>query len=122
MGSFELDVLCHVDYHFIRSCANTAKHSQYSVFIAHLYTTIIWSGPKKRNTMMIIFLNGGVPMFTEKNQDKNKELRAAMQKNGLFQWEVAERIGVSDSTLSRMLRHELPPEQKADILRAIESD
>ena len=61
-------------------------------------------------------------MYTKKNRNKNVAVRAAMQKNGLFQWEVAERIGVSDSTLSRMLRHELPPEQKADILRAIESD
>ena len=61
-------------------------------------------------------------MYTEKNRNKNVEVRAAMQENGLFQWEVAERIGVSDSTLSRMLRHELPPEEKAAIIRAIESD
>ena len=61
-------------------------------------------------------------MYTEKNKEKNKELRAAMQRRGLFQWQLAERIGVSEATFSRMLRHELPPEQKADILRAIESD
>lgn len=61
-------------------------------------------------------------MYTTKNQNTNRELRDAMQNNDLFQWQVAERIGVSDSTFSRMLRHELPPEQKAEILRAIESE
>ena len=71
MGSFELDVLCHVDYHFIRSCANTAKHSQYSVFIAHLYTTIIWSGPKKCNTMMIIF-EGRCPYVHQKKSEQKR--------------------------------------------------
>ena len=61
-------------------------------------------------------------MYTEKNKYKNKEVRAAMENADLYQWEVAERIGVSDSTFSRMLRHELPAEQKDEILRAIESE
>lgn len=61
-------------------------------------------------------------MYTEKNKNKNKEVRAAMENADLYQWEVAERIGVSDSTFSRMLRHELPAEQKDEILRAIESE
>ena len=61
-------------------------------------------------------------MYTRVNKDKNVELRDAMQNSGLFQWQIAERIGVSEATFSRMLRHELPPEQKAAILRVIESD
>lgn len=61
-------------------------------------------------------------MYTRKNKDKNVEVRAAMKNSGVFQWEIAERLGVSEATVSRMLRHELPPEQKAEILRAIESE
>lgn len=50
----------------------------------------------------------------------NLEIRRAIKKTGLFQWQVAERYGVSESQFSRMLRRELPDEEKRLILNIIE--
>lgn len=51
----------------------------------------------------------------------NEAIRQAAKENGLRLWEVAEILGVTDSTFSRKLRHELPSEQKQHIVDAIES-
>ena len=50
----------------------------------------------------------------------NTELRAEIQKSRLRQWEIAAFIGVSEYTLVRWLRTELPPDKQAAILEAIE--
>lgn len=47
------------------------------------------------------------------------EIRQEASKNGLKLWEVAEAVGVADSTLSRKLRRELPSDQRDHILRVI---
>lgn len=54
--------------------------------------------------------------------ENNKDLRAEIVKRGLFYWQVADRIGVSDTTFSRMLRSELSPERKARILAMIDAE
>lgn len=51
---------------------------------------------------------------------KNLVIRRAIKKAGLFQWQVAERYGVSESQFSRMLRYELPEEEIKVILTIIE--
>ena len=51
----------------------------------------------------------------------NEQIRAAAREAGIRLWEVAEYCGVTDSTFSRKLRHELPSDQTAHILNAIES-
>lgn len=48
------------------------------------------------------------------------EIRQEAAKNGLKLWEVAEAVGVADSTFSRKLRRELPSNQKDFILRKIQ--
>lgn len=50
---------------------------------------------------------------------KNIEIRNEAAKNGLRLWEVAEALGITDSTFSRKLRRELPSEQRDHILRMI---
>ena len=49
----------------------------------------------------------------------NTKIRDAAKANGVKLWMVADRIGVQDTTFSRMLRHELPKQKQAEILKAI---
>ena len=49
----------------------------------------------------------------------NKEIREAILKNGLNYYEVAKRLNISDGTLYRKLRYELPQEEKQKILEVI---
>lgn len=50
----------------------------------------------------------------------NLKIRVAMISNNVKQWEVAELLKVSEPSLSRMLRHELPEEEQDRIVKAIE--
>ena len=49
----------------------------------------------------------------------NQELRACAKSNHVKQWQIAERIGVSEGGFSRWMRHELDPDQKQKCLDAI---
>ena len=42
----------------------------------------------------------------------NKDIRAAAAAAGVFLWQIAEAIGVTDGTFSRKLRRELPDDEK----------
>lgn len=50
----------------------------------------------------------------------NEAIREKVKATGVRYWEVAERIGVSDVTLCRQLRRELPKARQQLILRAID--
>lgn len=50
----------------------------------------------------------------------NEAIREKVKATGVRYWEVAERIGVSDVTLCRQLRRELPEARRQLILRAID--
>ena len=50
---------------------------------------------------------------------ENIEIRNEAARNGLKLWEVAEALGVADSTFSRKLRRELPSEQRDHVLKMI---
>lgn len=50
---------------------------------------------------------------------KNFELRQKVENSGIFYWQIAEKLGVSDATLCRWLRHELSNEKKSQIFAAI---
>ena len=50
----------------------------------------------------------------------NTEIRRALGGAGIKQWQLAEFLGFSECYFSRKLRKELPPEEKAEILVAIE--
>lgn len=50
----------------------------------------------------------------------NIDVRSAAKRNGVKLWEVAERWGVSEFTLCRRLRRELPAEDKTVLLGIIQ--
>ncbi len=49
----------------------------------------------------------------------NQEIKLQMKKDDVRQWEVADKIGVAESTFTRWLRKEVSNEQKTLILQAI---
>ncbi len=51
---------------------------------------------------------------------KNIDIRIAAKENGVFLWEIAEKLGVSEPTLNRYLRKEMTDSQKAKFCAAIE--
>ena len=51
---------------------------------------------------------------------RNLDIREAAQNNAVMLWEIADKIGMADSSFSRKLRHELPQSEKERIFTAIE--
>lgn len=50
---------------------------------------------------------------------KNYEIKVELMKRGMKQYELASLLGISEWTLSRKLRTELPDEEKQRILEII---
>lgn len=51
---------------------------------------------------------------------KNKEVRTRIKQARLMNWEVAEKVGISDSRFSVWLRTPLNDERKKRVLKAID--
>ncbi|MCC8090769.1 MAG: transcriptional regulator [Oscillospiraceae bacterium] len=51
---------------------------------------------------------------------KNQEIRNEMKARGIKQWQIAEALGIGESTLSRHLRHELTEREKVLVLSIME--
>ena len=51
----------------------------------------------------------------------NKEIRDAMAQYDVRQWQVADKMGISEQSLCRWLRHELSEEKKLAALEAIQA-
>lgn len=51
----------------------------------------------------------------------NQEIRKAMREVGITQWQIADELGCAESTVTRMLRHELAEEDKSAILAIIKA-
>lgn len=49
----------------------------------------------------------------------NIEIRQAAKDSGVFLWELANAIGVSEPTITRKMRTELPADEKGKFLEAI---
>lgn len=49
---------------------------------------------------------------------KNREVRDFLKAKRVFMWEVAERIGVHETTVIRWMRTELPEDKKQAIMEA----
>lgn len=54
----------------------------------------------------------------EVNKMRNKEIREYIKSRKVPMWRIAERLGIADSSFSRMLRYEISEEKKSQI-RAI---
>lgn len=52
-------------------------------------------------------------------QRANEEIRKKIKDNGIFQWEVAEALGVSEVTLIRWLRVPVSDTKKEELVHAI---
>lgn len=50
---------------------------------------------------------------------RNQEIREAAKKNGVAFWKIAEKLGISEATITRWLRFELPDEKREKILGII---
>ena len=46
---------------------------------------------------------------------RNKEIKEYIKSKNLHMWQVAERLGIADSSFSRMLRYEISEEKKLQI-------
>lgn len=51
---------------------------------------------------------------------ENLDIRNKLKKKGVFQWEVAEKMGIAEMTLVRKLRRELPETEKKNIFAIID--
>ncbi len=49
----------------------------------------------------------------------NLDIRSEIKASGVFHWQVAEALGVSEVTFCRMLRRELPENRKNEIRAAV---
>ena len=50
----------------------------------------------------------------------NKEIRDRAKQSGVSLWQIACELGISEPTMTRKLRFELEPEDKAHVRRIIE--
>jgi len=50
----------------------------------------------------------------------NLEIRQKAKEKGVLLWEVADALKISEATMTRELRKELPPEEKSQLLNIIE--
>lgn len=51
---------------------------------------------------------------------RNKDIREYIKSRKVPMWRVAERLGISDSSFSRMLRYEIAEEKKVEIRRIVD--
>ena len=51
---------------------------------------------------------------------QNQDIRRAAAGNGVFLWQIADVMGIADSSLSRKMRKELPEDEKRKIFRIIQ--
>lgn len=51
--------------------------------------------------------------------ENNIEIRNAIFSNNIKKWKIADKLGITDSTFSRMLRNEISNEKKKEILNII---
>jgi len=49
----------------------------------------------------------------------NKKIKDLMKEKGITQWKVADKMGVCEMTLIRLLRRELTPEKEQEVINAI---
>lgn len=50
----------------------------------------------------------------------NQDIRDMLKDNGLTQWDLCKTLGLSEMTLYRRLRDELPEDQKQEYMKVIE--
>lgn len=69
--------------------------------------------------VVVVNRNFNIKFMKEVNEVTNIEIRDELKKNRMFNYELASMLGISEWTLSRKLRTELPDEEKQHILEII---
>ncbi|MHB1155076.1 MAG: hypothetical protein ACYCWE_22215 [Eubacteriales bacterium] len=54
------------------------------------------------------------------NKKANFDINLYLVECGVLKWQIADRLGITDSSFSRKLRKELPPEEKQRIREIID--
>lgn len=49
----------------------------------------------------------------------NKKIREAIKNNGMYLWQLSDILNVSEATVTRWLRHEIPDEKQMEIIEKI---
>lgn len=49
----------------------------------------------------------------------NERIRQAVKDEGMHLWQLSDVLGVSEATITRWLRHEMPVERQEEIIGAI---
>lgn len=49
----------------------------------------------------------------------NQTIRDSLKNNAVYQWQVAERLGIPESSFSRRMRHELEDAEREAVLATI---
>lgn len=49
----------------------------------------------------------------------NSDIKSAAKAAGIYLYNIADRLGVSENTLTRLLRRELPADKKAELMSLI---
>lgn len=52
-------------------------------------------------------------------EQANMDIRKFAKKKGIMLWQIATEIGVSESTMTRMLRREITPKKREEIIEII---
>lgn len=55
-----------------------------------------------------------------KTNGRNADIRNYAKEKNVYLWEIAERLGIYDMQFSRMLRYEIPEEERSKIFRIID--
>lgn len=55
----------------------------------------------------------------QKFKDNNQMVRKAIKDAGLYQWQVADLLGITEVTLSRWFRHEMTEDEQKRICEVI---
>lgn len=51
---------------------------------------------------------------------RNKEIKEYIKSRNVLMWRVAERLGIADSSFSRMLRYKISEERKSEIKEIVD--
>ncbi len=51
----------------------------------------------------------------------NEMLRAKMKEERIFMWQIADKLGLNETTVIKRFRHELKPRQIGEVLAAIQA-
>lgn len=49
----------------------------------------------------------------------NEKIRKAVKDNGMYIWQLSEVLDVSEATITRWMRHEMPDEKQTKIIEKI---